>query len=307
MIGVLVMAYGGPKTLDDVEPYLMDIRGGRPTPPATIAEVRDRYRAIGGGSPILERTLAQTTALQAALDPEGKRFRVFVGMRHWHPFIKDALSEMTGAGIERAIGLVMAPHYSLMSVDAYYKKVEAAQTTRSPITIRRIEQWHLLAGYLDALADRVRSALTRFPPEVRDHVPIIFSAHSLPERILAWGDPYRDQLQATVAALMQRLGPFPYHFAFQSAAMTPEPWLGPDIAQVVGTLAAQGYQHTLVAPIGFVCEHIEILYDIDIALRQKALALGMHLERIEMLNTAPPMIAGLADLVRAEAMAAGWI
>jgi len=304
MIGVLVMAYGGPNNLDEVEPYLMDVRGGRPTAPEIVHEVRERYRQIGGRSPILERTQAQATALEVALNGNGQAFKAFVGMRHWHPYIKDALSRMAAAGMTRAVGLVMAPHYSRMSIGAYYKKVDEAQ---SPVDIARIERWHLLPGYLDALADRVWVALERFPPEARVDVPIVFTAHSLPQRILEWDDPYPDELRATVAAVMERLDPHPHEFAFQSAAMAPDPWLGPDTSEVIAHLAAQGQEHVLIAPIGFVCEHVEILYDVDIVLKQQAEALGMHLERIEMLDTAPLMLAGLADLVRSQAKEAGWL
>jgi protoporphyrin/coproporphyrin ferrochelatase len=303
-IGVLIMAYGGPGKLEDVEPYLHDVRGGRPTSAAMVAEIRARYSEIGGRSPILERTQAQAQALQVALDADGGHFRVHAGMRHWAPFIKDVLAGMQAEGIDQTVGLVMAPHYSRLSVGEYYRKVDEAQ---SLIAIRRIEQWHLLPGYLDALAANIQAALDRFPTHVHQRVPIVFSAHSLPERILTWGDPYRDQLQATVAALVERLNPAVHRFAFQSAAMTPDAWLGPDIAQVLSDLAAGGHAHALVAPIGFVCENVEILYDIDVALQRHAHALGVQLGRIEMLNTAPAMIAGLAGLIRAEAGKAGWL
>ncbi len=308
MIGVLVMAYGGPNALDEVEPYLMDVRGGRLTAPEIIHEVRERYRAIGGRSPILERTQAQAAALAAALNHNGQTFKTFVGMRHWHPYIKDALAEMATAGITRAVGLVMAPHYSHMSIGAYFKKVEEAQ---SPVEIARIERWPLLPGYLDALADRVRAALEKIPTEVRAEAPIIFTAHSLPQQILEWADPYPDELRATVAAVMERLGPHPHMFAFQSAAMTPDgaqrTWLGPDAGEVIARLAREGHQHVLIAPIGFVCEHVEILYDVDIVFKRQAESLGVRLERIEMLNTAPWMMVGLAELVRGKAKEAGWI
>src|SRR5512136_1759442 len=160
MIGVLVMAYGGPNNLDEVEPYLLDVRGYRPTAPEIIHEVNERYKLIGGRSPILEQTQAQADALQAALG--GDTFKTFVGMRHWHPYLKDTLAQMSAQGIERAIGLVMAPHYSRMSIGAYYKKIEEA---RSPIEIAGIERWHLLPGYLDTTADRVRAALQKFPAD----------------------------------------------------------------------------------------------------------------------------------------------
>jgi ferrochelatase len=304
MIGVLIMAYGGPNNLDEVEPYLLDVRGYRPTAPAIVHEVRERYQSIGGRSPILERTQAQADALERALNTDGQRFKTFVGMRHWHPYIKDTLSTMQAVGLNRAIGLAMAPHYSRMSIGAYYKKIEEAQ---APIEFRRIERWHLLPGYLDALAERVRSALQKFPIDARAQTPIIFTAHSLPQRILEWSDPYPDELRATVDAVMQRLGPHPHEFAFQSAAISNEPWLGPDAGTIIERLANEGHPHVLLAPIGFVVEHVEILYDIDIVYQQQARALGIHLERIEMLNAAPALMNGLAELVCDTAREAGWL
>ena len=305
MIGVLVMAYGGPNNLEEVEPYLMDVRGYRPTSPEIVHEVRERYREIGGRSPILEQTQKQAEALEAALNIEGPGlFKVFVGMRHWHPYIKDVLTEMTAAGITSIVGLVMAPHFSQMSIAAYYKRVEEAGL---PIKLIRIEDWHLLPGYLDALTARVRTALGKFPVEVCDEVPIIFTAHSLPQRILAAGDPYPTQLRETMDAIMQQLGPHPHEFAFQSAAISSEPWLGPDAGEVIARLAAEGKKYALIAPIGFVCEHVEILYDVDIVFQQQAKALGVQLERIEMLGTAPRMVLGLANLIREQTQAAGWV
>ncbi len=308
-IGVLVMAYGGPNNLDEVEPYLLDVRGFRPTAPQIVQEVRERYQVIGGRSPILERTQAQADALEAALNvghaSRGNLpYKCFAGMRHWHPYIKEALAEMANTGISRAVGLVMAPHYSRLSIGAYFKRVEEAQL---PVEIARIESWHLLPGYLDALAGHVRAALEKFPADIRADAPILFTAHSLPQRILEWGDPYPDELRATVAGVMARLGPHPHEFAFQSAAMTPDPWLGPDAGQVIARLHAEGKKHVLIAPVGFVCEHVEILYDVDIAFKRQAELLGMQLERIEMLNTAPKMIDGLAELVRQRAKGAGWL
>jgi len=317
-IGVLVMAYGGPNNLEEVEPYLLDVRGGRPTPLEAIHEVTERYRAIGGRSPILERTRAQAAALEAALNHDGEVFKAAVGMRHWHPYIQQTLAQMAEAGVTRAVGLVMAPHYSRMSIGAYFKKIEEAQ---SPVEIARIERWHLLPGYIEALVERIRAGLEKFPEDIRAQVPIIFTAHSLPERILQWNDPYPDELHATVGSLMERLPPARpstaelrgewwgkrYHFAYQSAAMTPDPWLGPDAGEIIARLAEVGKKHVLIAPIGFVCEHVEILYDVDIVFKRQAEALGMQLERIEMLDTAPKMITGLAELVRHRAKKAGWL
>jgi protoporphyrin/coproporphyrin ferrochelatase len=303
-----MMAYGGPGRLEDVEPYLLDVRNYRPTSADVIGEIRERYARIGGRSPILERTQAQATALQTALnanqDGDEEDWQVFVGMRHWHPFIKETLTEMAESGIDRAVGLVMAPHYSRMSVGAYYRKVVDAA---SPVEVAPIERWHLLPGYLDALAERVRAALDLFPEEARARVPVIFTAHSLPERILEWDDPYPRELEETVAALAKRLPGQPHTFAYQSAALTPDPWLGPDAGEVIARLAGEGTRHVLIAPIGFVCEHVEILYDVDVEFKAQAERLGVHLERIEMLGDYPGAMAALAELVRQRAVDAGWL
>ena len=304
MIGLLVMAYGGPNTIDEVEPYLLDVRGYRPTAPEIIREVRGRYREIGGRSPILEQTQAQAAALESALNTNGQEFKAFVGMRHWHPYIKDTLAEMQAQGIQRAVGLVMASHYSRMSIEAYFKKIEQAE---SPIEFAPINNWHLLPGYLDVLVSRVHAALERFPTDIRSQVPVIFSAHSLPQRILDWGDPYPDQLRETVAAVMQKLGNQPHDFAFQSAAISNEPWLGPDASVLINRFAEQGRKNIISCPIGFVCEHVEVLYDIDIVYQKLAKSLGVHLERIEMVNTAPQMVAGLAGLIRKTAKDSNWL
>jgi ferrochelatase len=304
MIGVLVMAYGGPDKLEEVEPYLLDVHGYRPTSTEIIHEVRERYREIGGRSPILEQTQAQAEALESALNAKGNRFKAYVGMRHWHPFIKDVLEDIQSQGVRQAVGLVMAPHYSRMSIGAYYQRLMDAN---SSIELARIEYWHLEPGYIRALAWRVRDALERFPEEVRVQVPVIFTAHSLPEEILEWNDPYPIQLRETVSAVMQELGPQPHEFAYQSAAMSEIPWLGPDAGEVIERLASEGKKDILLCPIGFVCEHVEILYDIDIVYKNLARSLGIHLERIEMLNTAPEMIEGLAHLVRNQAKEAGWL
>jgi ferrochelatase len=211
---------------------------------------------------------------------------------------------MCDQGVERAVGLVMAPHYSRLSIEAYFKKLEEAN---SGIQIARIDSWHLLPEYLNALANRVRSALERFPELVRAEVPVIFTAHSLPERILEWGDPYPKQLQETVEGVMKLLGAHPHEFAFQSAAISADPWLGPDASEVMERRAAEGRRHILICPIGFVCEHVEILYDIDIVYQELARKLGVQLERIDMLNDEPEMVSGLARLIRETAREQNWL
>jgi ferrochelatase len=304
---LLIMAYGGPDTLDDVRPYLLDVRNYRPTSDEIVEEITDRYRQIGGRSPILELTRAEAAGIEKALNDlasDGERWKVWVGMRHWRPFIKDTLAEMREAGVERAVGMVMAPHYSAMSIGAYFKRAEEAE---SGIEIAPVTSWNLNPGYLDALHDRIADALETFPAEERRDVPIIFSAHSLPERILAQGDPYPDELRATVDALVERLPGREWHWAYQSAAISADPWLGPDAGEVIEQLHNEGKRNILICPIGFICEHVEILYDIDIEYQQLAKKLGVHLERIEMLNDHPAMLAGLAQVARGRAADAGWL
>ena len=305
-IGVLVMAYGGPNSIDEVEPYLLDVRGHRPTPPHVVDEVKSRYAAIGGRSPILEKTTAQARALEAALGGNGD-FKAVVGMRHWQPRIAQALAVLADAGIERVVGVVMAPHYSAFSIELYFKQVDAA---RGAVTVAPLREWHLLPGFLAALEDRIGQALGRFPEAQRPTVPLLFTAHSLPQRILESHDPYPAQLAETVRAIVARLEDEHgrvHRFAYQSAGRTNEPWLGPDVAATVEALAVEGHRTLLVVPIGFTCEHVEVLYDVDIELRDHARGLGLRLERIDMVNDHPAMIAGLAETVRETARARGWL
>lgn len=307
-IGVLVMAYGGPHKLEDVEPYLLDVRGGRPTPPAIVEEVRRRYQQIGGGSPILESTLDQAEALQQALDAEGDGFQARVGMRHWYPYIAQAVQDFAGHGIGRLIGLVMAPHYSRMSVGAYFQAAEQAiADVGAAIEIEPIKSWKQDPGYLETLEARIAPALERFDDGGRGEVNLILTAHSLPERIVEWQDPYPDELRVTFERLRARFPDRPTHFAYQSAAMTRDPWLGPDAGDLMLELMQDGARYFLVVPIGFVSEHVEVLYDIDVEFKRRIETAGGRLERIEMPGADPRMMGSLADRVRAAAEGRGWL
>jgi ferrochelatase len=225
-------------------------------------------------------------------------------MRHWHPYIKDVLTQAAAQGVRRAVAVAMAPHYSRMSIGAYQRKIDEA---RGPIEIATVTQWFDQKSFLDAVAERVRSALDHFPAEVRQGVPIVFTAHSLPQRILAEGDPYPEQLRASVAGVMRRINGHPHQFAFQSAGQSAEPWLGPDARAALEQLAAGGERHVLICPIGFVADHLEVLYDVDIEYQRRATELGVHLERTESLNAAPLLIEALADLVMAAAQDRSWV
>ncbi len=304
---LLIMAYGGPDKMEDVRPYLLDVRHHRPTSEEIFHEVESRYELIGGRSPILELTEAQAAGIASQLNEQaedGETWQIWMGMRHWHPYIAATVEEMKAAGVQQAVTLVMAPHFSSMSIGAYNSAVEKSA---DGIEIAAINRWNLLPGYLDALTDRVNDALRKFPEDVRDSVPIIFTAHSLPERIRDMGDPYESDLNATYEEMKRRFPNHPASWAYQSAAMTKDPWLGPDASEIIARVHAEGGQHVLICPVGFVCEHVEILYDIDVEFAHQAQALGMQLERIEMVNDHPTMMAGLAELVRARAGEAGWL
>jgi ferrochelatase len=305
-IGILLMAYGGPDSLDDIEPYLLDIRGGRPTSQELIEEIKERYALIGGRSPLLDITRQQAEALETFLNRSGAgHFRTYVGMRHWQPRIQQAVAQMAEEGIEQAVALVMAPHYSRMSTGAYFERLdEATRNLGVNLTFARIESWHNHPGLIAALAEKAGHALARFEADGSDALPkVIFTAHSLPARILDWGDPYDAQLRETAALLAGRLG-LPgerWRFCYQSAGRSPEPWLGPQIGDVILELAQAGEKRLLVVPVGFVCDHVEVLYDIDIEGRQLAEAHGVRLERSESLNASPTFIAALADIVKRNA------
>jgi protoporphyrin/coproporphyrin ferrochelatase len=278
---VILMAYGSPDRAEDVPAYLEDIRRGRPVRPEAVAGLQERYRRIGGRSPLNEITERQRGALERELE-----LPVFVGMKHWRPRIAAAVERAVTGGAERIVGLVLAPHYSRISIGGYRERLEAA--VPEGIDLVFIESWHDQESYLDLLGDRVRGA--------RAHV--IFTAHSLPARILTDGDPYRDQLLETSRLVADRAGVERWSFAFQSESKTGEPWLGPDILEELERLDGEGVREVLVAPIGFVSDHLEILWDLDVEARGKAAELGIGLERIASLNDDPRFIAALGELVR---------
>jgi protoporphyrin/coproporphyrin ferrochelatase len=301
VMGVLLMAYGSPDRLEDVEAYYTHIRGGRRPAPELVEELKERYKTVGGRTPLSEISEATRSGLEAQLNSSrDDRYRVFLGMKHWHPYIEQAVGEMWDEGIDRAVGLVLAPHYSRMSIAGYFHCVNDAQEKLgSHIEILPVESWHLHPSYLEAVAARARSRLADFP--AGSDVTVVFTAHSLPEKILEQADPYPRQLQETFQAIAQMLRLERWTFSYQSAGRTPDPWLGPDIVDTVRDLADQGVQHILVAPVGFVSEHLEIHYDIDFEAQRAASDRGVTLKRIEMLNSSPDFVAGLADLVRQRA------
>jgi protoporphyrin/coproporphyrin ferrochelatase len=278
---VILMAYGSPATAEDVPAYLTDIREGRPVSQAAIDELTERYRRIGGRSPLDEVTEAQRAALEEKLG-----LPVFVGMKHWRPRIAEAVEAALAGGAETLVGLVLAPHYSRLSIAGYRQRLGAALQGRAHLIF--VESWHDHEPFLDVLASRVRGS--------DGHV--VFTAHSLPERILRDGDPYRDELLETSRLVAERAELADWSFAFQSASATGEPWLGPDILEELDRLAANGVRRVLVCPVGFVSDHLEILWDLDVEARERAGELGLELDRIESLNDDPTFVDALAGLVQ---------
>lgn len=295
-IGLLVMAYGTPRSLEEVEPYYTHIRRGRAPTPELLAELIGRYKAIGGVSPLNEITDAQATGIEAAIySAEGPKFRLYQGMKHASPFISEAIHQMVDDGIEEAITLVLAPHYSTMSVASYQKSAnDAAKEFGGPV-LHHIDSWHLEPGFIDLLAKRVHEAVHRLPNP--DKARVIFTAHSLPERILEVNDPYPTQLHETGDAVAKKLGLNNYSFGWQSAGRTAEKWIGPDILDVLREVQREGEDEIVICPAGFVSDHLEVLYDVDIECQALAKELGIHLVRTRSLNAEPQFLEMLAGVV----------
>lgn len=291
---VLMMAYGTPRDIDDVEAYYTDIRHGRPPTPELLAELQDRYRAIGGRSPLLEITEAQVEGVRERLGVP-----TFLGMKHAPPRIPDAVAQIVAEGADRIVGLVLAPHYSAMSVGDYERRVRlAADEAGWDGTIDVIESWHLEPGYIDFLSERVDYAMRTLTKDVRRDTTVVFTAHSLPERILRTGDPYVDQLRETAEAVAAKADLASWQIGWQSAGRTADPWIGPDILEVIPKLAADGRRGVVVCPCGFVSDHLEVLYDVDIECRRAAAEHGLELERTASPNDDPAFLDVLATVVR---------
>jgi ferrochelatase len=276
---VVLMAYGSPARVEDIPAYLEDIRGGRPVAPDFVRKVAERYRRIGG-SPLNEITERQRAALERELG-----MPTYVGMKHWTPRIADAVEQALAAGAERVVGLVLAPHYSKLSIGGYRSRLEDALAARAELVF--VESWHDYEPFIDVLADRLRGTTAH----------VVFTAHSLPERLLE-GDPYEEQLRESGRLIADRAALASWSVAFQSESNTGGKWLGPDILEELEALHRRGIDRILIAPVGFVSDHLEILWDLDVGAREKAADLGLSLERMPSLNDDPAFIQALAALVR---------
>jgi ferrochelatase len=279
---VVLMAYGSPERLSDVPAYYADIRGGRPVAPKHLADLVERYRRLGieDSSPLNAITEQTRAALEAELG-----LPVFTGMKHWTPRIADAAEAAVSSGAAEVVGLVLAPHYSALSIAGYREQLAGALGVRAEL--RFVESWHDEPRFVELLADRVRGTDSH----------VVFTAHSLPARILEAGDPYRDQLLETSRLVAEAAGLAAWSFSFQSESPTGEPWLGPDILDHLESLRRQGVERVLVCPVGFVSDHLEIRWDLDVEAREKAAELGLQLERIEMPNADPAFVRTLAGIV----------
>jgi protoporphyrin/coproporphyrin ferrochelatase len=276
---VVLMAYGSPTRLEDVPAYLEDIRGGRPSAPGTLQHLVERYRGIGG-SPLNEITERQRAALERELG-----LPVFVGMKHWAPRISEAVEQALATGAERIVGLVLAPHYSKLSIGGYRSRLEEALAERAELVF--VESWFDHEPFLDVVADRLRGT----------NAHVVFTAHSLPERVLE-GDPYEEQIRESGRLIAERARLVSWSVAFQSESQTGGKWLGPDILRELEDLKSGGVERVLVAPVGFVSDHLEILWDLDVEARRRADELGIGFERMPSLNDDPAFISALAALVR---------
>ena len=280
---VILMAYGSPERVADVPAYYADIRGGRPIAPEHLDDLVARYRSLGieDSNPLNAITEATRAALEAELG-----LPVLTGMKHWTPRIADAVETALANGAQRLVGLVLAPHYSRMSIGGYRKLLEDAVGSRADVVF--VDSWHDEQGFVAFLADRVRDT----------DAHVVFTAHSLPARILDEGDPYRDQLLETAQLVADSAGVEDWSFSYQSESPTGEPWLGPDILDHLADLAARRVERVLVCPVGFVSDHLEIRWDIDTEAQDKARELGLELDRIEMPNDDPRFVRVLGDIVR---------
>ena len=294
-IAVLLMAYGTPRTREEIEPYYTDIRRGRAPTPEQLADLTSRYEALGGTSPLAARTEAQRTALQTALDeaaPDG--YEVVLGLKHAEPKVEAAVDQLAARGFTQLVGLVLAPHYSAFSIGQYLERATAAAEPHG-LSVKGIESWATEPAFVKFVADDLRDKLSAMPTGTR----VLFTAHSLPERIIAAGDRYPDELVSTARAVaaVVPLTDEQWSIAWQSAGRTPEPWLGPDILQVIDELADAGTPGVLVSAVGFVADHLEVLYDLDIEATRRADARGIAFARTACVNDNPQVLAALAQRV----------
>jgi ferrochelatase len=289
---VLLLAHGAADRLEDIPAFLLNVREGRKLPDAVVNEIIRRYSLIGG-SPLLRLTTLQAQGLAKLLDRP-----VYLAMRNWKPFIAEAVRQMNADGVERVVALCLAPQNSRTSIGLYKKYLfEDVKRLAPNVQVDFVESWHDHPGLVEAFRQRVATALARVQTEAGGPVPIIFTAHSVPEKTIQGGDPYEQQVRETAALVAKALDLKEFGVAFQSQGMTSEPWIGPTVESLIDQLASHGHRHVLLAPVGFVCDHVEILYDIDVVFREYGKTKGVTVHRCESLNDSPLFIQALAAIV----------
>ena len=301
--GVLLLAFGGPTRAEEIRPFLANVLRGRSVPPERVEEVVRHYAAIGGRSPLNDLTFGQAHKLEATLAATGPALRVYVGMRNWEPYLADTLARMAADGVRRAVGVILSPHASEASRERYLEEVEAARAAlgvRAP-EVRWVGSWHTHPRFVSALADAVTAALVTLPAVRRAAAPLVFTAHSVPVAMAARA-PYVAEVTASARAVAEKVGRTRWQVAFQSRSGSPhEPWLEPDVNDALRALAADGARDVVVVPVGFVCDHVEVLYDLDVAARATARAAGLGFARASTVNDHPLFIQMLAEVVAAAA------
>ena len=293
------MAHGAPTCVDDIPLYLKNIRSGTESSPEVIQIIRDRYEAIGGSSPLLEITTDQAAELEKFLNQDGGNFKVYIGMRNWSPYIRDAVKQMVADGVERVLAMCLAPQYSTWSTKLYFNALNNALDEQSAgsLPVQFIGTWANQPSLIDAFVDRYDSAMEKMRAQGHDKVHTIFTVHSIPAESLEYGDFYDEEYDSTVKAIVERVKPFRWYQAYQSQGMIPVPWLGPTVEDTLDRIARFGSKPVLIVPVGFVCDHIEILYDIDIEFTKHAESKKLKLFRTESLNHSPLFIEALASVV----------
>ena len=291
--GVLLLAHGAPDRLEDIPEFLLNVRGGRRLPEAAVQEIIRRYSLIGGGSPLLKLTNLQAKALARVLSHP-----VYFAMRNWKPFIADAVHQIKEDGVERVVALCLAPHNSRTSIGLYRKYLfDAVENIAPGLRVDFIESWHDHPRLIAAFREKISQALAQVEGEADKPVSVVFTAHSVPVKTIEDGDPYEQQVKETAASVAEAMDLKDWQLAFQSQGMTAEPWIGPTVESLIDVLAAAGHRHVLIAPVGFVADHVEILYDIDVLFRDYGKARGVKVSRPQSLNDSPLFIQALASIV----------
>ncbi len=294
--GVLLMAFGGPDTPEAIEPFVRSLLGGKKLPPPAMASIKERYRLIGGSSPLVSITRRQARALQRLL---GDSIPVVIGMRHAHPTIEEGIKELVDRGVTKVVAVSLSPHYSRVSSGAYRQEAERVLAgLGKQVELIFTRGWYDHPLVIEAFYRRIQEALCNFSERDRQEVELVFSAHSLPAAYIAGGEPYVDELNATVRALVDLLPGYSWHLAYQSKGGGKGEWLGPEVGSVLDKLAREGKNHVLVIPLSFAADHVETLYDIDIALKNHAKKLGIDLQRSGALNDSGKFIEALAEIIQ---------